>query len=162
MKLTHSCPTLWPHGLYCAKLFCPWNFPGKGVFWPRDQTWVSHIAGKFFYHLSHQGNLLSVIWGWKYLSHLHTWKLYFLITTILFTGLPWWLSGKESPCQCRRCGFDPWSGISPAEENSNLLQYSYPRNPMNRGAWWAIVHGVTKESGMTEQLNNNNDKCWFQ
>ena len=28
-------------------------------------------------------------------------------------GLPWWLSGKECPCQCRRCrrqGFDPWVG----------------------------------------------------
>ena len=25
-------------------------------------------------------------------------------------GLPWWLSGKESACQCRRCGFDPWNG----------------------------------------------------
>ena len=25
-------------------------------------------------------------------------------------GLPWWLSGKESACQCRRCGFDPWVG----------------------------------------------------
>ena len=25
-------------------------------------------------------------------------------------GLPWWLSGKESVCQCRRCGFDPWVG----------------------------------------------------
>ena len=25
-------------------------------------------------------------------------------------GLPWWLSGKESACQCRRQGFDPWSG----------------------------------------------------
>ena len=24
------------------------------------------------------------------------------------TGLPWWLSGKEPPCQCRRCGFNPW------------------------------------------------------
>ena len=25
------------------------------------------------------------------------------------TGHPWWLSGKESTCQCRRCGFNPWS-----------------------------------------------------
>ena len=25
-------------------------------------------------------------------------------------GLPWWLSGKEAICQCRRHGFDPWSG----------------------------------------------------
>ena len=23
-------------------------------------------------------------------------------------GFPWWLSDKESTCQCRRCGFDPW------------------------------------------------------
>ena len=28
-------------------------------------------------------------------------------------GLPWWLSGKESACQCRRCGFDPWVGKMP-------------------------------------------------
>ena len=28
-------------------------------------------------------------------------------------GLPWWLRGKESACQCRRHGFDPWSGKVP-------------------------------------------------
>ena len=28
-------------------------------------------------------------------------------------GLPWWLSSKESTCQCKRCGFDPWSGKIP-------------------------------------------------
>ena len=28
-------------------------------------------------------------------------------------GLPWWLSGKESACQCRRHGFNPWSGKIP-------------------------------------------------
>ena len=27
--------------------------------------------------------------------------------------LPWWLSGKESACQCRRCGFNPWVGKMP-------------------------------------------------
>ena len=27
--------------------------------------------------------------------------------------LPWWLSGKESTCQCRRPGFDPWVGTVP-------------------------------------------------
>ena len=27
---------------------------------------------------------------------------------------------------------------------------------MDRGAWWAMVHGVTKESNMTQQLSNNN------
>ena len=32
----------------------------------------------------------------------------------------------------------------PGEENDNPLQYSCWENPMDRGAWWAIVHGVTK------------------
>ena len=31
-------------------------------------------------------------------------------------GLPWWLSGKESACQCRRRGFHPWSGKIPRAE----------------------------------------------
>ena len=33
---------------------------------------------------------------------------------------------------------------SPGEGNSNPLQYSCLENPLNRGAWWAIVHGVRK------------------
>ena len=43
------------------------------------------------------------------------------------------------------------------ERNGNPLQYSCLGNPMVRGAWWAPVHGVTKESDMTSQLNNNNN-----
>ena len=39
-------------------------------------------------------------------------------------------------------------GRSPGEGNGNPLQYSCLENPMDRGAWWAIVHGVTK--------------CWIQ
>ena len=41
------------------------------------------------------------------------------------------------------------SGRSPGEGNGNLLQYSCLGNPMDRGAWRAIIHGVTKESDMT-------------
>ena len=41
-------------------------------------------------------------------------------------------------------------GRSPREGNGNPLQQSCLRNPMDRGAWWAIVHGVSKkESDMT-------------
>ena len=39
---------------------------------------------------------------------------------------------------------------SPGEGNGNPLQYSCLGNPMDRGVWWATVHGVTKESDMTE------------
>ena len=35
---------------------------------------------------------------------------------------------------------------SPREGNGNPLQYSFMGNIMDRGAWWAAVHGVTKES----------------
>ena len=36
------------------------------------------------------------------------------------------------------------SGRSPEEGNGNPIQYSCLENPMNRGAWWATVHGVAK------------------
>ena len=39
-------------------------------------------------------------------------------------GLPWWLSSKESACQCRKLGFDPGLGSSPGERNGSPLQYS--------------------------------------
>ena len=40
---------------------------------------------------------------------------------------------------------DPWVGGSPGVEgNGGPLQFSCLGNPMNRGAWWATVHGVTK------------------
>ena len=35
-------------------------------------------------------------------------------------------------------------GRSPGGGNGNPLQYSCPGNPMDRGAWWATDHGVTK------------------
>ena len=41
-------------------------------------------------------------------------------------------------------GSIPGSGRSPGDGNGNPLQYSCLENPMDRGAWWATVHGVTK------------------
>ena len=41
-------------------------------------------------------------------------------------------------------GSIPGLGRSPEEGNGNPLQYSRLENPMDRGAWWAIVQGVTK------------------
>ena len=64
-------------------------------------------------------------------------------------GLPWWLSGKESTCQAGDKGSIPGSGRCPGGGNGNPLQYPCLGNPMDRGAWWAIVHGVAKELDMT-------------
>ena len=49
----------------------------------------------------------------------------------------------------------PGLGRSPGEGNVTQFQYSCLENSMDRGAWWATVHGVAKESGRTQQLNNN-------
>ena len=46
----------------------------------------------------------------------------------------------------------PGLGRSPGGGHGNPLQYSCLENPMDRGVWRAIVHGVAKESDMTEQL----------
>ena len=49
----------------------------------------------------------------------------------------------------------PGSGRSPGVGNGNPLQYSCLGNPVDRGTWWATVHGVAKESDMTQRLNSN-------
>ena len=46
-------------------------------------------------------------------------------------------------------GSIPGSRRSPGAGLSNPLQYSCLENPMDRGAWWATAHGVTKESDTT-------------
>ena len=65
-------------------------------------------------------------------------------------GLPWWLSGvKNPPANARDAGSIPGSGRYPGEGNDNQPQYICLRNPMDRGDWWATVHGVTEESDVT-------------
>ena len=51
---------------------------------------------------------------------------------------------KESACNAGDLGLIPGSGRSSGEGNGGSLQYSCLENPMDRGAWWATVHGVTK------------------
>ena len=62
---------------------------------------------------------------------------------------------KNPPANAGDAGSIPGSGRFPEGGNGYPLQYSCLENPMDRGAWRAIVHGVTKESDMTEQLSNN-------
>ena len=51
---------------------------------------------------------------------------------------------KNLPANTGDKGLIPESGRSPGEGNGRQLQYSCPENPMDRGAWWATVHRVTK------------------
>ena len=51
---------------------------------------------------------------------------------------------KTLPANAENVGLIPGSGRSPGGGNDNPLQYSCLGNPMDRGAWWATVHRVTK------------------
>ena len=59
---------------------------------------------------------------------------------------------KNSQANAGVVGSIPGSVRSPAGGNSNPLQYSCLENLIDRGAWWATVHGVAKESDTTERL----------
>ena len=78
--------------------------------------------------------------------------------------LPRWLSGKASTCQARDMGLIPGLGRLPGEGNGNPLQYSRLGNPMDRRAWRATDHRVTKQLDMTvtyqeQQVFTENLNC---
>ena len=62
----------------------------------------------------------------------------------IFSGFPGGPSGKESPCNVGDLASNPESGTFPGEGNGNPFQYSCLENPMDRGTWWAAVHGIEK------------------
>ena len=61
--------------------------------------------------------------------------------------------GKESACNAGDLGLIPGSGISPVVGNGNPFQHSCLENSMDRGAWRAIVHGVTKSQGIVSNFH---------
>ena len=64
-------------------------------------------------------------------------------------GFPGGSVVKSLPANTGDAGSTPESRRSPGIGNGNLLQYSCLKNPIDRGAWQATVHGVTKELDMT-------------
>jgi len=59
-------------------------------------------------------------------------------------GFPLGSDGKESACNVGDLGSISALGRSAGEGNGYPFQYSCLENSMERGAWWIIVHGVTK------------------
>ena len=90
----------------------------------REKTWGHHSA--------------PVLW----------WAVWDLVMSAFHTACPGPPSGnsddKESTCNEGDLGSIPGLGRSPEEENGNPLQYSCLENPMDRGTWWATVHGLAK------------------
>ena len=64
---------------------------------------------------------------------------------LVFLGFLGGSAGKESACNEGDLGLIPGLGRYPGEGKGYPLQCSCLENPMDREAWWAIVHGVTKD-----------------
>ena len=63
--------------------------------------------------------------------------------------IPWWVSGKESACPAGDLGLILGSGRSPGERKWQPTSVFLPGKSLDRGAWWATIHGVAKELDMT-------------
>ena len=67
----------------------------------------------------------------------------------ILKGFPGGSVVKNPPTNAGDTGLIPGSGRSPGEGNGYPLQFSCLGNPMDGGAWWATVPGVTKMSDTT-------------
>ena len=70
-------------------------------------------------------------------------KILYNITYVLVSFLGG-SDGKESACNVGDPGSIPKSGRPAGEGNGNPFEYSCLKNPRDRGAWWATVHGAQK------------------
>ena len=70
-------------------------------------------------------------------------------------GFPDGSVGKESFCNAGDTSSISGSGRSPGGGHGNTLQYCGLENPMDRGAWWATVHGVAKSWTRLKQLSTH-------
>ena len=79
------------------------------------------------------------------------------------TSTTWDAQSNCTVCHVGDLGLIPGLGRSPGVGNANPLQYSCLENPMNRGAWQATVHGVTKYMGFSNMkiiaVFSNNSLC---
>ena len=162
--------------MLCATLnIVPPRFKGTGFWRPFCSRWaelLNSLSQQFLCFWS------SLFWSRTTYSHLECTSLgpptprsfsgadppvfftvYFAaLFLLLFYGLPRWCSGKEPVCQGRRCnrhGFNPWAGKIPEVGDGKPLQHSCLENPMDRGAWWATVHGVAKRQTRLKWLNTH-------
>ena len=82
-----------------------------------------------------------------------------IATGFQMCGFPCSSVGKESACSAEDLGLIPGLGRSPGEGNGNSLQYPCLENLMDRGAWWAAVHGVAKSwARLNDEHNEKNSR----
>ena len=123
----------------------PWCAAVHGVTkswtWPSELNWILFCLKKEgnYNICRNTGEPSRRDFKWTKASHTKTNNTWFS-----FKGFPGGTEAKASARSAGDPGLIPGLGRSPGEGNGNPLQYSCLKNPMDRGAWWATVHGVAK------------------
>ena len=100
-------------------------------------TYSSILAWRILW--TEEPGRLQSIWSQRV---RHDWATF--TSLHLSLGFPRGSNRKEFACNARDLGSVPGLERSPGEGHDNPLQYSCLENPMDWGAWWATVHGITK------------------
>ena len=121
--------------------------PGKSLQWP-IKTWVMVFPFNWPGVLQATG------------SHRdgHDWATELKWTELNWRVFPSGSDSKESACNAGDMGVISGLGRSLGEGNVNPLQYSCVEIPVDIGAWWAMVHVVSKKLDTTERLNDNSSE----
>ena len=130
-----NCRSLEPWSLIPAWCVSPGHrYPGKGVMGPGGL------------HLWQEPSIITSLEGSSQKRGLQHWTCvsWDLNTNSHTGGFLGGSDSKESACNAGDLGWIPGLGRSPREGNGYPFQYSCLVNPMDRGAWWAIVHRVTQ------------------
>ena len=139
-------------GLWCVAV-ASWPIVGKADAFEIRLVTVARRGERDLHYIVKTQPILILPWSSRIQSLPKTCrkniKRFLLLWEYVALGFPSGSDGKESTYNVRDLGSIPGLRRSLGGGHSNPLQYSYLKNTMDRGAWQAVVHGVTK-SQMTE------------
>ena len=148
--------------LICGMGVITWILPWQGLKWnnynpkhPKNtqqqgrsvycgaRDFSKHFTSVNLFNVYKQIDTQCIYYYYSIMFHTRSSGFKFLI----IYSFPGGASSKEPACQCRRqraVGSIPGSGRCPGGGHGNPLQYFFLENAMDRGAWWATVHRISK------------------